>query len=324
MALDVFSLLVDKKLNIFDLFQIRGGKDEHDSSAVTNTTVLPNALEVTDTTSKTECLIEEDCLPKEVKENAKEYVKNETGLHIADDLKAVEEALKISSCNAESCLVKTLVVKNGLSKETARETASKLKPPGPKLSTRWLDNFNIDKTLDAWETEFPGFFPYSFQMMDFAKVQLPSFNGETRKNLAEIPVSSIIDKGYTQCACVLNTDTSSGPGKHWVCVFVDTKIPEKWTVEYFNSSGNRPTKQVTEWASKTVADLQKKNPNTKFVFYNQMHQMSRSECGVYCLYYIRSRLKGTPVETFENQRIADEDMVEFRTHLFSEVNLQSI
>jgi hypothetical protein len=47
------------------------------------------------------------------------------------------------------------------------------------------------------------------------------------------------------------------------------------------------------------------------------HQHTRSECGVYSLFYIWSRLNGTPVSYFQNTPVPDNVMFEFRQHLFS-------
>lgn len=46
------------------------------------------------------------------------------------------------------------------------------------------------------------------------------------------------------------------------------------------------------------------------------HQNSRTECGVYTLYFIRSRLEGRPYSEFRSGRIPDEAMTEFRRHVF--------
>jgi Ulp1 family protease len=67
-----------------------------------------------------------------------------------------------------------------------------------------------------------------------------------------------------------------------------------------------------------TAKLKQKYPtiivNTKCN--NIRHQDGSSECGVYCLYFIRSRLEGTAFARFLNARISDEAMILFRRYIF--------
>ena len=46
------------------------------------------------------------------------------------------------------------------------------------------------------------------------------------------------------------------------------------------------------------------------------HQESRTECGLYALFYIRRRLEGTPLSFFEERPVPDEAMTAFRQHVF--------
>ena len=67
------------------------------------------------------------------------------------------------------------------------------------------------------------------------------------------------------------------------------------TLEYFNSSGMAPRDIFQEWLEKESIELEKEfNVPVKIIFSNgsRRQQMSNTECGVYSLYYIWSRLEG--------------------------------
>ena len=51
---------------------------------------------------------------------------------------------------------------------------------------------------------------------------------------------------------------------------------------------------------------------------NLRHQKSKSECGVYSLFYIWARVHNIPPEQFSKNAIPDKLMFEFRQHLFAD------
>jgi hypothetical protein len=128
---------------------------------------------------------------------------------------------------------------------------------------------------------------------------------------------------------VINTDTSSGPGKHWVAVFVDCRPApdEPWTVEYFNSAGRPPPKAMVGWMERRRAQLaayRGQLPSSRghvcdviaVPVTDMDHQESQTECGLYALFYIRRRLEGTPYSFFFSQLVPDAAMTAFRAHVF--------
>ena len=208
------------------------------------------------------------------------------------------------------------------------------KPIGP-LDPTPLSNDEIDTTLWQWERAFPGFCNCAFAMLDFADyggtpVQLLTqfadlYSGAAGKFVQRECrglVHSVPAGVPRRCfAIVLNSDVLSGPGKHWTCIFVDARTPAV-TVEFFNSSGNAPYAEVIRWgvAATTAISVAIKSAATSCEFVRVtsiQHQHGNTECGVYCLYYIWSRLSGVPASHFKHQEIADEKMTAFRaSHLF--------
>lgn len=243
----------------------------------------------------------------------------------------MEDLLKSTGCGTEACVVKKILPK----REAETVLRTYFKPQGPRDTTELLSNEHIDEILEVWAGRYPDFFCCPFSMMDFehrpsefARVNLASvYRGRAPQWVREEGRSR---RAYRPCrtfACVLNTDVSTGRGKHWVAVFADMRsreASEPWTVEYFNSAGNPPSPQVTRWMERAAEELRAlrngegpPGPVHTVPVTRVTHQRSRTECGPYTLFYVRSRLEATPYKAFATGgRISDEKMEAFRAHLF--------
>jgi hypothetical protein len=241
----------------------------------------------------------------------------------ADDAPAViQTAMAVLKCDDEACVVTDPKVirfaqTKGVERVLERDVEENFKPAGPRNSTKLTSNDDLDAVMAQWaKIEFKSFYPYPFAMIDFA---------ETRGSLATIDPVGVIQgevsfngaRKFDHMACIVNTDYSHGPGKHWVCVFIDARS-KPWTVEYFNSAGNPPPRQITAWMEKTRKRLAEEfGVEVMTIPVTRMrHQDSRTECGLYALYYIRRRCEGDPWTVFEDELIKDEAMVKFRAHVF--------
>lgn len=82
---------------------------------------------------------------------------------------------------------------------------------------------------------------------------------------------------------IINTDISTGPGKHWVCLFLSDET------EYFDSLGLAPVEV------KAFLD----NRLEPYVFSSQRLQGPNSDvCGDYCILYAYFRCRGWMLEDF--------------------------
>lgn len=217
---------------------------------------------------------------------------------------AVRIAATALKCRDESC------VRREISTINTERDHMKFDPRGPRNNTELIYSTDIDIIMRRWGDEHPTFMSCKFAMMDFAT------NGN---ELGSTDYTRAFQSGqFTKFGCVLNTDLSYNPGKHWVALFIDYS-PASTTVEYFDSVGNPPSREVCAWLRQTQADIQKipgtTNINIKIVT-TINHQRFNTECGVYALFYIRSRLMGTAISFFESDRISDDEIKVFRTHLF--------
>jgi hypothetical protein len=210
--------------------------------------------------------------------------------------------------------------KNYVGDREARQIVKKIfKPEGPGHSTALLDNFNIDNVLSQWATNSKElfnkkFYHMKFQMIDFAR---------TGSELSNFDLANLLNDGYDCFGVVLNTDVSTGRGKHWFCMYGDFSADlgtkeNPYTLEYFNSSGNPAMDAIDRWMHEAVHKFHKNtDKRCKIVRSAPMRiQYSNTECGVFCLMYIKSRLRGHPIDWFYKVNADDNDMINLRKHLF--------
>lgn len=253
------------------------------------------------------CMSEE--LFKKIIEHYKEHIeqtKDQTNERTNEQmLKLIKTKLE---CSSESCILAHPNIKHlGLAK---KELSTRFLPSGPKNTQDWLDNFNIDETNILFKKFFPGFVPFGYQMIDFMQ------KGTT---FARANIPMLIEKGMKTSATVINTDYSTGSGLHWFAIFIDARKPTDITVEYFNSSGNKPPEEIQRWLYNTIEDINIHRPHMMARMVKMPPtriQKDDHSCGVYSLFYIFHRNLGYPIEQFNERNISDQMMHIFRWNLF--------
>jgi hypothetical protein len=241
---------------------------------------------------------------------------------LLDKEAVVKEIKNITKCTTEECVLNDQSVSIPSSEKKA--SLDNIKPAGPSGSTKLLNNNNIDGVLRRLTKQHKGFHHMDFQMIDFAGIK--GNNGEWVREgnvifdptpLGLLNMSTLVKSGKKTFGVVMNTDKRNGGGIHWFALFCDFRLTP-CTVEYFNSSGNRPYPQIQEWLKKTVTELKDADIDAvEVVLSGLQHQIdSETECGPYSLYYIWNRLNNIPSHNFQKKRITDADMIIFRKKLF--------
>lgn len=258
------------------------------------------------------------CMPEETLEELKQI------LPVAEDKQKsiLELAAEETGCETEECILNHY--RNDISNpDYILQKYYKIVGPTDKSL---LNNINIDETLKQWGLWFPDFYPYNFNMRNFTHYSWRDGYVINRPDtLATVSPVDLYNKGYRTAACVINTDTYQGPGKHWIALFVDMRNPV-FTIEVFNSSGNDPPEEFLRWMVDTkkaltlfLNELKDKNKNKEVKIVKASgfaHQFSMTECGVYSLFYIYCRLKKIKYTWFLRNRVSDRQMFAFRQHLF--------
>lgn len=169
----------------------------------------------------------------------------------------------------------------------------------PKMTpTRyaWLNTTDINYVLTQYEKSHNDFkFLGTIPADHFAKF--------------DIDVNDFINT--TLIGLVFNLDTYDQPGSHWVALVVDNTDK---TIEYFDSTGQRPTKHIRKF----IKNLLSLKPFKKHTFKRNKveHQKENSECGVYSINFIIEKLKGKSFDDITNTVIPDKKMNKMRNVLF--------
>lgn len=258
----------------------------------------------------------EFCAPTEVVDKLKQVIGNYgAGLSkiIIDD-KIVLSTLKTKlGCENETCVLKHPDISNIVGADTVNKIIHEnFKPIGPRNNTNWFSNNDIDSVLRQVQKKYTDkkFLHIEFQMIDFAKIGTA---------LAKLDWPTKYSEGYRTFGTVFNTDKSTGRGQHWFSIYASVEDSEPYfTLEYFNSSGEDPMDEIVSWMKDVKLQWQpffvKKIKD--MVVTHIVNQEDNHSCGAYSLYYIMSRLSGTPCQYFAHNAIGDENMLEFRKYLF--------
>lgn len=251
------------------------------------------------------------------------------GISGATPAEVIDAAKAKLSCDTEKCVVTKLGAHLG-EQRVRGELMNNFKIRGP-IDNQLLSNVNIDSILQQWTNGFADFYAYNFNMLNYASHSFRDGQVLHRPDtLATVKFADLYPK-YKCAACVINSDKYQGPGKHWMALFADARGKDRWTIEFFNSSGNNPAPEWINWMQKTklameaviegantVAGQGAAPPRVEIIrAVTRRMQKSKSECGVYSLFYIWSRLNGVPPEYFATNSIPDSIMFEFRHHLFA-------
>ncbi|MGL5934751.1 MAG: Ulp1 family isopeptidase [Cetobacterium sp.] len=250
------------------------------------------------------------CAPDDIVDKLKEKFAKEDDDELLDTLK------NKFNCDTEVCVLKQPEVASTIGYDKITPLIQdNFKPYGPR-DTSWFSNVNIDDVLDQMEKKYTNkdnkFLHIHYQMIDFE---------DQKTELAKLCWPDKYEEGYRCFGAVLNTDTSDRSGQHWMAIygsFLDSD--ETFTIEYFNSSGSLPMKQISNWMNRIKHEWQPYFRNDRKIETITSTRIVQQEddhsCGAYSLYYIMSRLAGTPYKWFEHNRIGDENMHEFRKYLF--------
>lgn len=250
----------------------------------------------------------------------KDASKPEVREHIMDS------AMEKTKCDSEKCVLKAMTRDLGAQRVNAVLT-TRFKLSGPTDNTL-LNNYNIDDNMKLFTKKFPEFFPYNFNMLNYRDYSF--VNGrvvDAPDTLETIRVADLVGK-YKCCGVVINSDVYENGGLHWMAMFADWRDPNAATVEFFNSSGNSPQAEFALWLERSrdalVSAGMKMRPFRDYSgemldiarVTNRRHQQSTTECGLYSLFYIYSRLCGIKPEFYSTHFVPDQLMFEFRQHLF--------
>ena len=224
-----------------------------------------------------------------------------------EELWTAIESRMVQHCDSEWCWIDNLGL-DGLN--------STFRPPRPVGKYQWLSTSDIHAVLKQYEESYPDFIFLGPVSIDFCSL--------TGNEVCKINLKTSKRNGKTKIGIVFNTDPSTDQGQHWISMFIDISNPDPSLHEigYFDSYGLAP---LAPEIQALVRTLKSQNPNIKLKLNCNddmctraiRHQKNNSECGVYSINYIVTRLTGQSWEDIVIKgRWTDEQMVKLRKIFF--------
>ena len=193
------------------------------------------------------------------------------------------------------------------------EFTTRFKPHAPQ-NNKLFSNFNINLVLQQLHRHEPSFKNFDCELMDFYNNPESPLGKSLNRNselLEGIKSGEILTFG-TVPNTLLSTGDITRVG-HWVALFGDFR-GSKYTIEYYNSSGNNAPAKLFEWMN-SLAKVIEEEIHCECIAINVTNiasQKGPSECGIYSIHYVICRLLGIPYKQFREHKITDADINKLR------------
>ena len=228
--------------------------------------------------------------------------------------KAMRENLA-NSCNRESCWLKKNWIKEKLPKKLINNTFA---PKQPEIWKRkpneWLTSVDILNVMKQYEGTYKNFEFMGPSPIDFDTHKL--YGECVWEELCKFSLKEELKRGKNKVGIIFNLDKHSEPGSHWVAMFVDMNKRE---IYYFDSYADSPPSEVKRLVDRIKKQSRGLGMEYNFIENKRRHQWSNSECGMYCLYFIITLLKGGKFKKFEKKRVDDKFMKKLRNIYFNKI-----
>lgn len=164
----------------------------------------------------------------------------------------------------------------------------KPKSPGDK---EWLSTIDIRNVMNKYQKIYKDFLFLGPVPIDFEKI----YDEITNMNIKSLC------NNKKQVGIVFNTDTSSGPGEHWLSLFLNMKDK---TICFFDSVGDRPPKQIKKLINNIIVKSKNLGCPLKLIINKHQFQYDDYSCGIYSCFFLISRLEGNSCEKIFNKKMA--------------------
>lgn len=213
-------------------------------------------------------------------------------------------------CEHERCWLTSILKERNINSDLFYRFAPTRPSSWNNVPRQWLTNHDIKKVMNQYEYYYPEFTFIGPSPINYDDLKYS--NTCVWEELCNFSLDKYLGT-KTSIGIIFNTDVHTGPGKHWIAIFINIK---KEYIYYFDSGNQKMPLHVVKLMD-TIQDqglkynihFEKKQNVTK-------HQKGYSECGMYCLHFIISLLKGKPLSYFK-RRIPDNKVFALRKLYFN-------
>ena len=227
-----------------------------------------------------------------------------------------------TKCDKESCWKDIRIIINELNDDDKDLFENSFRPDMPKEwddnPNAWLSTININNVMEQYEDAYPKFQYLGANPIDFNKKI--NKNKCVSNELCNINIKEI-KKDKKEClGMVFNTAPHNKSGQHWFSLYIDLKginIKDKPCIYYFDSLALKPKEEVVKFVKKVqkqCSEIRKKDID--FLYNDIKHQHKDTECGVYCLHFLVSMLKGQDFKKYIKHKRSDKQIEKFREFFY--------
>lgn len=194
-----------------------------------------------------------------------------------------------------------------------RILSERFKPMPPEHSQGWLSNFDISDVMKQVQKVYTDYIFIGPVSVDY---------DEYLSELLYFSLRDIVEKqGKVRIGIIWNLDLHTGPGTHWVALYIEISNNDgrKCSIEYYNSVGREPPEKIKQFMGQVENMAKELYPSIEVIkrWNHKTHQRENSECGVFSINFILSRLNGMTFDEIERQTtFNDRQMQQYRKFLF--------
>lgn len=220
-------------------------------------------------------------------------------------------------CNNEACWLNQSGAFGHINTDSElTESFAPMSPPEWKNNpNEWLSSVDIMNVMKQYEKAYPCFDFMGPSPINFDTKKL---HGECVWNeLCNFNLQRQIEKGKTKIGIIFNTDKDTGPGQHWISMFINIK---KKMIFFFDSVGEPAPKQIMVLVKRIQEQGNALGMEFKFDSNEGIeHQYGNTECGIYSIYFIVHMLEDKMTEEYIKTHILDDKYMEkFRKVYFND------
>lgn len=220
-------------------------------------------------------------------------------------------------CNKESCWLKQKAHLGKIESDIADSFAPESPEEWKKNPNEWLSSVDIMNVMKQYEKAYKCFDFIGPSPIDFDTRML--YGECVWDELCNFNLEKQIKQGKSKIGIIFNTDPHNKPGQHWISMFINIK---KKKIFFFDSTGDKPVKEIMVLVDRIKEQGQKMNPKMNFHFDSNEgieHQYGNTECGIYSLYFIVHMLEDKMTEHYLKTHILkDQYMEKFRKIYFND------
>jgi hypothetical protein len=199
-------------------------------------------------------------------------------------------------CTTEACWTEQKFIENIDNNLLDKLQYFTFKPKMTKTRFTWLNTNDINFVMNQYAKIYPRFDFLGALPSDFYKIR-------------ELSSDFLDPQKFDLVGMVLNTDGYQDSGQHWLAFVIDHRSK---TLEHFDSVGDLPNKNIKVW----IKFLQKELPEYHLLINKKQMQKKNTECSIYSINYLLSRLQNKTFNEITKNVITDKEMNKLRDVIF--------